>query len=86
MSRELDLSEFEQLSTRSKPRRCVLATAIQRLSREDQAKVLAATMADADRISVGGVAKWLGKRGIEISHQLVMVHRHRKCSCFRARP
>jgi hypothetical protein len=73
----MDLSEFR----RPKEKPCIIARAVDKLTPEDRAKVLAA-FAEAD-IPSASIAEWFAKRDQNLKGDSIRRHRRGICACGR---
>lgn len=70
-----DLSEFFT----EKPKQCITARMIEKLSPEDKEKVEAAL--EESSITAAGIVRFLQMRGLDAKHPAVLRHRKRECIC-----
>lgn len=77
---DVDLSEFERLSTPRKPP-CQVGVAREKLQPAERAQLDAALAADKSEINTGAIRTWLKRREHTVSISAVTYHRAGACTC-----
>jgi len=71
-----DLTEFFEEA----PKQCIAARLINKLSKDDKEKVLAAM--EESTINAMAILRFIQKRGIDAKHPAVIRHRKKECVCY----
>ena len=78
-----DLTEFFKYSRPKRPP-CKVAWALTQIKAAEKDQFVGALDTDKGIIPAGAVVEWLSKRDIDLSHQHIVNHRSKKCTCYDA--